>query len=234
MVDLSKRSHQKELLDAEGIPFNDIQQNMKELNIINTWLGGHAITVSAIKKFVGTDKIISICEIGCGGGDNLRALEKWCKKNNISASFIGIDIKKACIDFAKKQYPAMNAEWIVSDYEKINFDTNKKPDVVFSSLFCHHFKEDGIINMLQWMKNNCVKGFFINDLERNFVAYHTIKLLTALFSRSYLVKSDAPLSVARGFKKKEWHLIFKQANIISYSIQWKWAFRHLILYNNAK
>ena len=109
MVDLSKRSHQKELLDAEGISFNDIQQNMKELNIINTWLGGHAITVSAIKKFVGTDKIISICEIGCGGGDNLRALEKWCKKNNISASFIGIDIKKACIDFAKKQYPA---SWI--------------------------------------------------------------------------------------------------------------------------
>jgi hypothetical protein len=88
--------------------------------------------------------------------------------------------------------------------------------------------------MLHWMRNNCVKGFFINDLERNWIAYYSIKLLTAIFSRSHLVKNDAPLSVARGFKKKEWHSIFQQANFTSYSIQWKWAFRYLILYNNEE
>ena len=158
MIDLTTRSSQKELLDADDIPFKDIQQNMKELNNINTWLGGHAITIGAVKKLLGADETISICEIGCGGGDNLRALEKWCKKNNISASFIGIDIKEGCIEFAKKQYPGMNAKWIVSDYEKINFNT-QTPDIVFSSLFCHHFKEENLISTLHWMKNNCKKGF---------------------------------------------------------------------------
>ena len=232
MIDLTTRSSQKELLDADDIPFKDIQQNMKELNNINTWLGGHAITIGAVKKLLGADETISICEIGCGGGDNLRALEKWCKKNNISASFIGIDIKEGCIEFAKKQYPGMNAKWIVSDYEKINFNT-QTPDIVFSSLFCHHFKEENLISTLHWMKNNCKKGFFINDLERNVLAYYAIKLLTVLFSKSYLVKNDAPLSVARGFKKKEWRQIFKLANLNSNTLQWKWAFRHLILYNNG-
>lgn len=44
MPDLKLRSYQKELLDGDNIPFDDIKQNMKELNIINTLLGGHDIS----------------------------------------------------------------------------------------------------------------------------------------------------------------------------------------------
>ena len=50
-----------------------------------------------------------------------------------------------------------------------------------------------------------------------------------LFSKSYLVKNDAPLSVLRGFKKNEWKNIFEKAGIKNYSIKWKWAFRYLIV-----
>jgi len=38
------RSNQPELLDGNDIPFEDIRRNMRELDIINSWLGGHAIT----------------------------------------------------------------------------------------------------------------------------------------------------------------------------------------------
>jgi len=40
-----ERSYQKELLDRDDLPFEAIRQNMEELNIINTKLGGHAITL---------------------------------------------------------------------------------------------------------------------------------------------------------------------------------------------
>jgi hypothetical protein len=86
--------------------------------------------------------------------------------------------------------------------------------------------------MLQWMKNNATAGFFINDLHRNSMAYYSIKLLTKFFSKSYLVKNDAPLSVARGFTKKEWRRILHDAGIPNAVVQWKWAFRHLITYTN--
>lgn len=229
MVSLKKRSYKKELLDADNIPFADIKQNMQELNRINTLLGGHKITINGIKKFIykNSPAPLSICEIGCGGGDNLNTIATWCSKNNITVNFIGIDIKKECIDFARQQYPDINAEWITSDYSKINFST--KPAIIFSSLFCHHFTEDGLIKMLQWMKQNCSKGFFINDLHRNIFAYYSIKWITRIFSKSYLVKNDAPLSVARGFTRKEWQNIFAAAGIPHYTIHWKWAFRHLIV-----
>jgi len=237
MLSLKRRSYKKELLDADNIPFDDIKQNMRELNTVNTLLGGHQITLEGIKA-VGTpqrskasDRILSICEIGCGGGDNLNAINNYCIKNNIKANFIGIDIKKACIEYAKQQYPALNATWITSDYALVDLKDNK-PDIIFSSLFCHHFTEPELINILIWMKTNSKKGFFINDLQRHPLAYYSIKFLTSTFSKSYLVKNDAPLSVARGFKRNEWEEIFSNAGIKKYSIEWKWAFRYLIVYKH--
>jgi hypothetical protein len=82
------------------------------------------------------------------------------------------------------------------------------------------------------MRSNSTIGFFINDLHRHPLAYHSIKWITKIFSKSYLVKNDAPLSVLRGFKRKEWKGLFQQAGIDNYELQWKWAFRWLIVSAN--
>ncbi len=227
-----KRSYQLELLDQEGIPFEDILLNMQELNSINTLLGGHAITVKGFKQLVGNKKNISVCEIGCGGGDNLLAILQYCIKNKIEVKLIGVDLKQACIDVAiNNPFLKFNTEFICSDYSLMEF--HEKPDIIFSSLFCHHFKEDQLNTQLQWMRNNAQLGFFINDLHRHWLAHFLIKLLTQLFSKSYLVKNDAPLSVLRGFIKNEWLEILKKTFIDQYKISWEWAFRHLIIYKHT-
>jgi len=234
MVNLQTRWYKKELLDEDDIPFTDIQQNMQELNTINTYLGGHTVSLAGLKKLlqsIDRKALITICEIGCGGGDNLLALASWCTKNHFNVNFIGIDIKPACIEFAQQQCKALHATWIASDYAAVIFQ--QKPTIIFSSLLCHHFKEDELVQMLQWMKQHAEKGFFINDLHRHWLAYYSIKLITKAFSNSYLVKNDAPLSVARGFSKKEWEQLLSHAGIDQYSLQWKWAFRHLIVYQNG-
>jgi 2-polyprenyl-3-methyl-5-hydroxy-6-metoxy-1,4-benzoquinol methylase len=227
MINLSKRSYQKELLDADNIPFEDIKQTMKELNSINTLLGGHKITTEGVKELMDGNTSLTVCEIGCGGGDNLKAISKYLAKKKTAGKYIGIDLKKECTDFAHQQYPELNAAWITSDYSKVTFDA--KPDIIFSSLFCHHFTDEQMVGMLVWLNKNTAKGFFINDLERNPVAYYLIKWLTAAFSKSYLVKNDACISVSRGFKKKEWQLLLEKAGIKNYSIRWRWAFRYLVI-----
>jgi 2-polyprenyl-3-methyl-5-hydroxy-6-metoxy-1,4-benzoquinol methylase len=230
-MNLKHRSYQKELLDSDAIPFADIEQNMHELNIINSLLGGHRITVKGFNLLRNRQQSLHVCEIGCGGGNNLQAIYKWCKKLNIQVSFTGIDIKEECINYAKtNEALPLCTKWICSDYRDVTFDT--KPDIIFSSLFCHHFTDAELVQQIEWMQQQSAIGFFINDLQRNPIAYHSIKWLTQLFSKSYLVKNDAPLSVARGFIKKEWQNIFAQATITSYQIQWQWAFRYLITYRH--
>ena len=105
MIDYKKRSLQKELLDQEDIPFRDIFLNMKELEFINSQLGGHRITIKGFKKLLHNRKSISVCEIGCGGGDNLNALQHYCVKNKVNCSFTGIDLNKDCISSPKKIPP---------------------------------------------------------------------------------------------------------------------------------
>lgn len=235
MPSFEQRSYQKEFLDRDDIPFEDIKRNMQELDFINRKLGGHDITLDGIVALMKDQMIFNsssqIVEIGCGGGDNLRAIRNWAEHIHLAVKLTGIDINPECIAYAKEQKRNRGIEFILSDYKKVFFEN--KPDVIFSSLFCHHFSEEELVFMLRWMQENSQLGFFINDLHRHWLAYYSIKLLTKLFSRSYLVKNDAPLSVQRGFRKQEWNSLFAEAGIRNFNCQWRWAFRWLITCSHA-
>lgn len=225
----SQRSPMTELIDAPDIPFKDWSACLRELNTINTWLGGHAITIKGLRQLVPKHKNkIVIAEIGCGGGDNLKAIHQWNQKAMLPLQYIGIDLNQACVEFARSNCDHLPiARFIHSDYREAQFN-DTPPDIIFSSLFCHHFTDNQLVEMLVWLKNNTTTGFFINDLQRHPIAFHSIKWLTQAFSRSYLVKHDAPISVMRGFLKKEWQQLLHRAGIENYTIQWQWAFRYLI------
>jgi SAM-dependent methyltransferase len=230
MPDFTKRSYSKELLDRTDIPFADIRQNMIELDIINSKLGGHAISIQGLKQLLASkgfvDRVLHIVEIGCGGGDNLRVLKDWLERNNYKARFTGLDINKECIAFAQERNQNEGIQFLHADYKAVPFHV--KPDVIFASLFCHHFTDEELVSMMRWTHDNSAIGFFINDLHRHPLAYYSIGLFTRAFSKSYLVKNDAPLSVLRGFVKRDWQRIFGAANLGTFNIQWKWAFRWLI------
>jgi ubiquinone/menaquinone biosynthesis C-methylase UbiE len=241
-MNFSKRSYQSELLDRDDIPFEDIKQNMQELDFINTKLGGHKITLQAARIMIrkitngckGNSEIISILEIGCGGGDNLRVIKNDCEKKKIKVQLAGVDINPHCIEFARSRKENDGIRFFTSDYKLLKVE--EKPDVVFSSLFCHHFNDEEVVEIMKWMKANSRVGFFINDLHRHPFAYYSIKWLTKFFSKSYLVKNDAPLSVRRGFRRRELEMLFKatladnlQSSNCNFKIQWKWAFRWLLI-----
>lgn len=232
---MEHRSYQKELLDEDNIPLKDILLTMRELNLINIFLGGHAITCKGVAWFLNrtpNDRPIVIAEIGCGGGDNLTAIHNFLIKTGRPASLIGVDIKPECIKVAAQNSPKEIA-WICSDYRTVSWP-GPKPDIIFSSLFCHHFTDEQMTGQLKWLKENSQSGFFINDLHRHPVAYHSIKILTRLFSKSYLVRNDGPLSVMRSFKRKDWVYLFSTAGIKHYDIKWQWAFRFLVCSSNEQ
>jgi 2-polyprenyl-3-methyl-5-hydroxy-6-metoxy-1,4-benzoquinol methylase len=227
-LNLNTRSYQQELLDQDDIPFNDIRVTMQELNVINTLLGGHAITQRGIRYFMNNSSYqpLTIAEIGCGGGDNLIAIDKYCSRLGWPVQLVGVDIKRECIGFAQTQVPR-GTILICSDYRKTKWP-GPKPDIIFSSLFCHHFTDEQMAEQLHWLRDNSRLGFFINDLHRHPLAYHSISILTRLFSKSYLVKNDAPLSVARSFRRNDWQRLLTGVGISNYRISWHWAFRFLV------
>jgi ubiquinone/menaquinone biosynthesis C-methylase UbiE len=226
-MDFSLRSQQPELLDRRDIPAADIAVNMQELGLINRKLGGHKITLNGFRALASGLRKVTIAEIGCGGGDNLLAIQKKTNQGRVDLHCIGIDLNPDCIGVARRVQWQKLPEFIVGDYREVNFDT--LPDIIFSSLFCHHFTDQELVDMFRWMRVHSRSGFFINDLHRHPLAWYSIRWLTAFFSGSYLVKNDAPLSVLRGFKRRELKVILEKAGITNYTIRWKWAFRWLVI-----
>ncbi len=223
------RSYKKELLDAEDIPKELLYQNLRELEFINKYLGGHKVSLHGLKQLL-TDKskTYRIMDIGCGGGDSIKAMADWAEKNNFKIELIGVDLKKDCIDFAKKNCEKIPAVRFVCDDFRNAFSEKNQIEIVHASLFCHHFLESDIAAFIKTCSDNKAI-FLVNDLERNAFAYYSIKLLTKLFSKSPLVKNDAPLSVLRGFKRPEWKAIIDLSGAKKFLIKNRWAFRHLVI-----
>lgn len=229
----SSRSNEIEIMDDLNCSGEVVNQTLRELDIINRWLGGNRITWQGIETLTRTltdkNKRLSIADIGCGSGDVLMLIHNRLSKKGIPHTLQGVDANVSIIGYARRKAAGINS---ISFQEENILNESfraKQFDIVTATLFLHHFNSDELIDILRSLYNQVRMGIVINDLHRHPIAYYAIKLLTRLFSKSAMVKYDAPLSVLRGFRKREWLHILDRAGIKSYSLQWKWAFRWQLL-----
>ena len=207
-------------MDDFSIRDSRIDDALKELKIINNYLGGVSTTVSALKYFT-RDKLISlkIIDVGSGSSDNLII----AKNTYPNLQLLSVDKNISVLNYSK------------NSLQKINSDAYHLPfkdeccDIVHIALFLHHFNEDQIEKLLNEFLRICKKGIIINDLQRSLLALAGIKLLTVLFSKSILVKNDAPVSVKRSFNKSEIINFLRKSGISNYIIKYKWAFRWMVV-----
>ena len=231
MQSFRHRSQEKEFLDQPEINKKDLERNLWELDYINSHLGGHNVTIKGIEHFLNKNNTIkSIIDVGCGGGDTLAALSNFFAKKNIQVKLTGIDLLPEAIEFAKNKYGGLNIDFICTDYK--DYPIANKHDLAINSLICHHLYENELFNFISFNRNISNYGFIINDLHRHPLAYYSIGVLTKLFSKSYMVKNDAPLSVKKGFIKGELSEVLKSSQIPKFKISWEWAFRLLVIAEN--
>lgn len=226
------RSIQEELMDHPIIDKSILFKNLKELEFINRFTGGPVLGFDAIRQMVGQrTEELHIADIGYGAGDMLAYIIKHAHRLPCPVKLTGIDLMPEALEYVQQEHPKLpeQVSFETCDYAEW-FDKGHQPDIIHAGLFCHHLKDNQLVSFLRQAAENCTIGVVINDLERSPIAYYNIKVLTQLFSRSAFTKNDAPLSVLRGFKKREWKTYLEEAGIDDYSIQWKWAFRHLVTF----
>lgn len=218
------------MLDAPGISRELLYKNLRELDWLNRVLGGHSASLKGIKKLCfDKSRTWHIVDLGCGSGDALVHIAKWARRNHIKVKLTGVDRNSDVIQYFNNHiinYPEIVG--VVSDYKDF-LDLEESIDVVHCSLFCHHLREDDLVNLFRTIKKSVAAGFIINDLHRSSLAYYGVCFLTRLLNASVLSKNDGPISVLRGFKKKELLQMLEKVHFKEYTIHWRWAFRYLVI-----
>jgi 2-polyprenyl-3-methyl-5-hydroxy-6-metoxy-1,4-benzoquinol methylase len=219
----AQRSTEVEIMDDLNCSGEVVHQTLRELEFINRTLGGNAVTVQGVRALLAKNdrKPLVIMDLGCGGGDMVALLKR---RLNTPATYIGVDANPHIVAYAKEHNSAPDIRFEMMDIFAGAFQ-QQSCDVFIATLFFHHFTHEQLVTVFSQLKRQARMGIVINDLHRHPLAYYSIQWLTQLFSKSTMVKYDAPLSVLRGFKKRELQTILQQAGITRYTLRWRWAFR---------
>jgi len=227
-MDFSRRATEEELMDDLSLATDALRQNLDELETINTWLGGYTPVLRGLHllrpRFPSAHPL-RLADIGSGGGDTLRQIARWARRHALPIELTGVDANAFMIDYARQKcQPWPEIRFQQADVFSEAF-ASQQFDVITCSLFCHHFPDEALHRLLSQLARQASVGVIINDLHRHPVAYHSIRWLTRLLRGSHLVQHDAPLSVARAFRRSELEQICRQAGVRIRHLRWRWAFR---------
>ena len=96
-INTKHRTNAVEIMDDFSINGAVLHDTLDTLASIYKWLGGNKITIDSLKKILkNTSKItpITIIDLGCGGGDILRRIADYGKKEGYTFNLIGVDANK--------------------------------------------------------------------------------------------------------------------------------------------
>ena len=226
---LEQRSLEQEQMDNLDLSGKALHDTLDGLSVINRFLGNTNATSKAVQAEIkASNKPLTIIDLGCGGGDNLLSIAKWCEQQGIAINLIGIDGNQNILDYAAKQNTSkIDIQYTQADILAEDF-LLPVCDLLISSHFMYHFSDTQLIGFLKKSKDRVQKKMIFSELSRSTIAYSLFKIGGPFMPFSKMVKEDGLRAIRRSFRQDELEHVFEQAGLSDYRIEWKWAFRYLI------
>jgi 2-polyprenyl-3-methyl-5-hydroxy-6-metoxy-1,4-benzoquinol methylase len=228
---LAPRRHQAELMDQPGLDPALHRQALAGLERVN-WLSRSAeILWPEVRRLasVAPERKLRVLDIACGGGDVTIAIAARAAKAGLSITIEGCDNSPTAIDFAS-QNAARSRLGNVSFFplDAIHDRWPDEYDVVMCSLFLHHLSDHNALALLSKMSSHARRLVLVNDLRRSRIGYVMAWVGCRLLSRSAIVHSDGPISVAAAFTCREARQLADKAGLKGATVTPRWPQRLLL------
>ena len=217
---IGPRRHLSEMMDDPSVNEEHVDRALKELSVINRWLGGFRVSRLGVRHLINSlpvDRPVSVLDVGAGGSDLPKALARLDRRFDVTTLDVNFH---ACVRAGRERPPATAVK---GSAFSLPFH-DRSFDLANISLFLPHCTEAEARKLLADLTRVARQGIVINDLHRHAIAYAGIIMLTRILSRSPLVHNDAPVSVLRGFLRSEINALLPPGFHSSASISWHWAF----------
>ncbi|TMJ11881.1 MAG: methyltransferase domain-containing protein [Alphaproteobacteria bacterium] len=221
-MSLAARLRREEQMDNPALDPAVYDRVLLDLGRVNVWTFAARPTLSFLKRAAKGRKRFRLLDVGFGDGGMLRAIARWAERRGIEAELVGVDLNPKSAATARAATPeAMRIDYRTGDYH----DQEGSFDLVVSSLVAHHMTDDQLLEFLRWMEGHSALGWFVNDLHRHPLAYHSFPLLTTLLRSHRIVREDGRLSIARSFRPAEWQAILSEAGVRNARVRRYFPFR---------
>ena len=188
MPSLRTRVIEPEILDT--LPPDAARASLGDLVRINRGFGGHSALRHALDE-AGASGAFTALDVGAASGDMGARIREWFPQ----ASVVSLD--SAASHLAAAAQPKVAADGFRLPFARAAFD------YVYSSLFLHHFEDDGVVRLLAEMGRVARRAVLAVDLHRHPVAYWFLPATRWVFGWDAVTLNDGPISVAAAFRPRE-------------------------------
>lgn len=207
MLWIPERRSLPELLDLphDSYARDELEGVLRDLAIVNYHFGnGRAVLKHLAAMNAETaDEGFTVLDVATGTADIPVTIAMWARQAGIRVHITAVDLDPLTINIARKRAgPHPEITLAVADGFALPF-ANQRFDYVLCSKTAHHFTDEQVLRMIKEFSRVARRGYIIVDLRRSWIAYILIFLLTRLFSRNRLTRSDGPLSVLKSFTPGE-------------------------------
>ena len=188
-----------ELLDGD-VSTEESEKSLADLEWVHRYLGGRRLVRRHLVPFLRSletgDRSLSILDLGCGSGHVGRDVRIAARERGLSLRTYGLDQE---IGHARL---ASRGETVVADTTALPFPA-ASVDVIFSTLFAHHFSGPALERLLTESARVARRGVVMFDLSRNRLAFAFISLIGPLAFQSEISMADGKASVLQAYTPAE-------------------------------
>jgi SAM-dependent methyltransferase len=197
---LLRRVIEPEWLD--GTRPDDARNSLADLTRLNRYWGGYS-SLARLLADAGLlrDQSFSVLDVGAASGDMARELRRLCPRSHVVS-----------LDYTAHHLHPAPAPKLVADAFRLPFSAESF-DVVFSSLFLHHFTDEQVVSLLRGSRRVARLAVLAIDLERSWIPYHFLPVTRLFLGWDRITVHDGPISVAAGFRSSELKQLAEQAGL---------------------
>jgi len=192
------RAAGRELLDDTVESIGELEENFRDIERANRWLGGLAAVDFAMRAL----RPQTILDVGCGSADTAHFLARQARSAGRTVRITCLDVHPDVLAIAQKRHADPDLRFVVGDGASLPFE-DATFDVAMCNLTLHHCDPPAAVALLGELRRVARAAPVVTDLRRSRVAWAGAALMVSIFTRNRLTRHDAPLSVLRAYAPRE-------------------------------
>lgn len=199
-----------EMLDRPQPVSRELETSLDSLRKLNRYFGSHRLIRVFLRRWLQPGRTCHILDLATGSGDIPRMIVRWARARGIAVKIDAVDLQPATLEIARARsadFPEIN--FIRADVR--TYCDARTYDLVCCSLALHHFSELDAVKILRRACELSHNRVLVADLERSWLTWLCVRVVTAIFTNDPMTKFDGRLSARRAWSFREFDALAQQA-----------------------